>query len=89
MEESISGMTNSLHSAGENEICVSNFENIDADIECQENSSNICEILEAVVDPSLSADVDSDEDEPEKANLQPETEMYIKSIRDANIVLKT
>ena len=55
VEESISKMTNLLHSADKNEISASNFMNAGTEIEYQENNLNICKILETVVDSSFTA----------------------------------
>ena len=89
MEKFISETTNLLHSVGKNKIRVSDFVNIDKDIDYQENSLNIYKIQETVVDSSLKVKVNNDGDKPEKPNLQPETEMSIKSLCDAKILLKT
>ena len=71
-------MTNLLHSANENKISASNFVNIDAGTEYQENCLNICKIFKAGVNSSLTSNINRDKNESKNANLQPEMEISIK-----------
>ena len=88
LEESISDVTNLLHSAGENEINVSDFVNNDWYIKHQENSLNISKIFETVVNSPHTTNVDSNKEEPEKINLQAEMGMFIKSTSRKNLYWK-